>query len=325
MGRAGDTIRTYTFSMGVARVAKNVAKKWVRPIVIPPVRFIVRYAPSKTRRFAWRYVVEPFLEYAEHDFIATTRFGTILAGNTLDLIQRYVFYFGEWEPNLSRYVADRLRPGDVFVDVGANIGYFSLLASTIVGPMGKVVALEASPTIHGLLLDNIRRNRVSNVLAINVAAADRPGLAHVFLWPGTNIGKTSIVATSHGRYECDVPAQPLDALLMPELIEKVRFVKIDVEGAEWLVIRGMREALHHARPDLEIVVELSPRTLRAQGTTAEEVLAVFAAARFHPYRLENDYSAGSYMDVADVRPRRITGPISAQTDVVFSRRDAAFL
>jgi FkbM family methyltransferase len=311
--------------MGVAHAIKNVAKRWVRPAVIPPVRLVVRYAPDGARRFAWRWIVEPFLQHAEHDFIATTRFGTILAGNTVDLIQRYVFYFGEWEPSLSRYVADRLRPGDAFVDVGANIGYFTLLASTIVGPSGKVLAIEASPTIHGLLLDNLRRNRVENVEALNVAAADREGSARVFLWPHSDIGKTSILATPQARYECDVPARPLDALLPPELLERVRFVKIDVEGAEWLVISGMREALRRARPDLEIVVEVSPRELRAQGTSAEEVMAVFAAARFFPYRLENDYSAGSYLTDGDPRPRRITAPLSRQTDVVFSRRDAAFL
>jgi FkbM family methyltransferase len=311
--------------MNVGRLVKSFAKRWVRPLVIPPVRFVVRYAPGGPRRLAWRHVVEPFLEYAEHDFIATTRFGTILAGNTLDLIQRYVFYFGEWEPNLSRYVADRLRPGDVFVDVGANIGYYSLLASTVVGPSGKVVAIEASPTIHGLLLDNLRRNHVDNVEALNVAVSDREGSAQVFLSPGTNLGRTSIVATPAGRYECDVPARPLDTLLPPGIIERVRLLKINVDGAEWLVIRGMREALRRARADLEIAVELSPHTLRAQGTSAEEVLSVFAAARFHPYRVENDYSPGGYMEVCDARPRRLETPISRQTDVVFSRRDAAFL
>jgi len=272
--------------MSFAELAKSVAKRWVRPVVIPPVRFVVRYAPGAARRLAWRHVVEPFLQYAEHDFVATTRFGTILAGNTLDHVQRSVFYFGEWEPNVSRYVADRLRPGDVFVDVGADIGYYSLLASTIVGPSGKVVAIEASPKVHGLLVDNLRRNGVDNVEA---------------------------------RDSLDA----LDALLHPSLLEKVRLVKI--HGAEWLVIRGMREALRRARTDLEIVVELSPPALRAQGTTAEEVLAVFAAARFHPYRIENDNAAVADLDVADARPQRLTAPISAHTEIVFSRRDAAFL
>ncbi|HVU52829.1 MAG TPA: FkbM family methyltransferase [Polyangia bacterium] len=250
--------------MRVARLMKDVAKRWVRPAVI---------------------------QYAEHDFVATTRIGAVLAGNTLDLIQRYVFAFGGWEPNLSRYIADRLRPGDVFVDVGANTGYFSLLASPIVGPSGKVLALEASPAIHGLLLDNLRRNRADNVEALNVAVADRP----------------------------------LDALLTPGLIQKVRLVKIDAEGAEWPVIRGMREALRRAPDDLEVVVELSPRTLGAQGTTAEEVLSVFAEARFHPYRLEADDAAGSDREAADPRPRRLTTPISVETGLVLSRRDAAFL
>jgi FkbM family methyltransferase len=311
--------------MPVARTLKKAAKRWLRPLLLPFARFAVRYAPGGGRRVAWQYVVEPFFQHAAHDFIATTRFGAIVAGNTVDLIQRYIFYFGEWEPNLTRYLADRLRAGDVFVDVGANIGYFTLLASLLVGPTGKVVAIEASPTIHDLLLDNLRRNRAGNVEAINVAASDREGTAKVFLFPDSNIGKTSIVETDEGRYECEVPARPIDALIGPDLLARVRLVKIDVEGTEWLVIGGMREALRRAHPDLEVVVELSPSVLRAQGTTVEEVMAVFAAARFFPYRLENDYSVRSYVSPASARPRRITTPIVAQTDVIFSRRDAEFL
>jgi hypothetical protein len=259
----------------------------VRPVVIPPVRFVVRYAPGVARRLAWQHVVEPFLQYAEHDFVATTRFGTILAGNTLDHVQRHVFYFGEWEPNVSRYVADRLRPGDVFIDVGANIGYYALLASTIVGPSGKVVAIEASPKIHGLLVDNLRRNHADNVEAMNVPVTERS--------------------------------------LDPGLLEKARLVKIHGGGDEWPVIRGMREALRRAHTDLEIVVHLSPPALHAQGTTAEEVLEVFAAARFRPYRIENDNAVVGDTQVSDARPQRLTAPIATRTDVVFSRRDAAFL
>lgn len=72
-------------------------------------------------------------------------------------------------------MAERLKPGDVFVDVGANIGYFSLLASKLVGPGGRVVAIEASPEVFDLLRRNLELNKAHNVRAVNVAISDREG------------------------------------------------------------------------------------------------------------------------------------------------------
>ena len=79
-------------------------------------------------------------------------------GHTADLIQRYVYYFGVWEPTISQWFKGYVRPGDIVVDVGANIGWYTLLAAQRVGPEGQVVAIEASPTIAEHLRANLALN-----------------------------------------------------------------------------------------------------------------------------------------------------------------------
>jgi len=270
----------------------------------------------------WNHVVEPYMQCADYSFSGTTQFGAVICGNTEDVIQRYIFYFGVWEPNLTHFLSTRLREGDVFVDVGANIGYFTLCASKLVGSTGRVVAIEASPTIFSQFLGNLKRNGTTNVEALNMAASDHTGKTSIFLAGTTNIGETSTVRREGLRYECEVSADTLDNLLASRDAASIRMIKIDVEGSEWQVVAGMREVLSRAPAHLEVMVELRPESL---GHTVDEILGEFRRAGFLPYRIDNDYSARSYLSWDFGRPARIRSPVAAQTDVVFSRIDADFL
>ena len=309
------------------QTVKQAAKKWVRPALTPAVRWAVRHAPREgIRRPLWTGVVLPFFQYSQKNFVVTTVFGATISGNTRDIIQRHIYYFGVWEPNLTSFLATRLHEGDVFVDVGANIGYFTLLASRLVGRTGEVRAIEASPMTYARLVDHIARNHATNIEAVNAAVSDRPGTARIFRGSESNIGATGIVPKSGRRYECEVAADRLDSLLPPASLHRVRFVKIDVEGAEWLVIDGMRDLLKHGQESLEILVELQPKSLKEHGKCVEDVVRLFAEFGFWPYRIENDYSVVSYMSPhATRRPVRMRSPISTQTDVIFSRIDAEYL
>lgn len=309
---------------GDAGVVKQALKRWVRPLLIPIVRPCIRYAPHEgIRRALWVSLIAPFFQYAKHPFVATTKYGVRIAGNTEDFIQRYIYYFGVWEPDLTEFVRTRLREGDVFVDVGANIGYFTLLASKLVGPAGKVIAIEASPRIFAKLRANLERNHATNVDARNLAASDRRGSVKVYFASDSNIGETSIGEKQGSHFEAEVPADSLDSLLTSQDLSRVRLVKIDVEGAEWLVLSGMGNLLRNGHPDLEVVVELRPQSLDAYGKRVEDVLSMFSALGFSPYNLDNDYDALSYVSSGDVkRPARIRTPILSQTDIVFSRKDA---
>jgi len=271
----------------------------------------------------WNNIVQPFLLHSTHNFVARTVFGTRIAGNSSDFVARYIYFFGIWEPNLTAWLASRLRSGDVFVDVGANLGYFTLLASQLVGPTGRVIAIEASPSIFRRLVANVRLNSCNNVELHEVAAADRSGTVRVFLAKADNYGATSLLESRGGRLEADVRAQPLSDIVSEETMSRVRMIKIDVEGAEALVLDGLVSRLGSARRDLEIVVEINPVALKEQGRDVEELFHALHRHGFMPYRLENDYSAEPYLVVKPVHGlTRIRGQLKGQTDVVFSKNNA---
>jgi FkbM family methyltransferase len=214
-----------------------------------------------------------------------------LRANTVDLLGRYVYFFGVWEPNLTTWIARQLHEGDTFVDVGANIGYYTLLASRIVGPTGNVIAIEASPRIHSSLKRNIALNDAVNVRDINIAVTDAEGEVDLYDGPIGNSGHTSVVEQDGLRRGVTVQSKPLPAILTEKELCSSRLFKIDVEGAEWLVVDGLRDALSRTKWDAEFVIELSPERLATLGRKAADVLTMFREAGFHAYSIVNEYSS----------------------------------
>ena len=102
-------------------------------------------------RASW--LISPFDE-------CRTVFGAIMRCNTRDFVQRRVRFFGIFEHNLTYYTIAALREGDLYVDIGANVGYFTLLASHLVGKSGKVLSVEADPVTFEELLKNLELNRL---------------------------------------------------------------------------------------------------------------------------------------------------------------------
>ncbi len=294
---------------------------WAR-VLIPFARAFIRFAPpSSAKENIWQQIVEPYLAWRGHQFVASTVAGRI-SGNTNDIIQQYLYYFGTWEPHVTAFVLRRLRPGDGFVDIGANIGFFSLLASRRVGPRGSVVGIEASPEIFALLETNVARNR-ARVRTLNCAASDSHG--EVELYPGDecNCGTTTIAAAPNTVAKALVRAAPLDELLTPEEMAQARLVKIDVEGAEGAVIAGANLLLKNGRQDCEFLVEVHPEMLGRLGRSADDVLRPFRNAGYHAYAIANDYEATAYLQPSPpCRLQRLRAPIEEDTNIVFSRTDA---
>ena len=151
-------------------VWKERLAPFVRPLVLPPLRAYFRHAPTSRGKAAiWRLAAHT--QWLENQCTVTTQFHARLRVDTRDTIGRYIAYFGVWEPHLTALIEQTLEPGDVFVDVGANIGYFSLLASTLVGEAGTVIAIEAAPATAAILAKNVRGR--SNVRVIQAAAWER--------------------------------------------------------------------------------------------------------------------------------------------------------
>jgi FkbM family methyltransferase len=164
-------------------------------------------------------------------------------------------YFDEAERQL---LASRITPDFVFLDIGANIGGYTLFVAALAGPRARLLAIEPQPEIFERLIYNVRLNDFSNVKALNCAVADVEGEITLFVAHG-NKGETSmriVNADSRGD-QIKVPAQTLSSIVAQEGFTHIDAVKLDVEGAEDLILEPFfREAPEHLRPKL-VLMEFS--------------------------------------------------------------------
>ena len=145
---------------------------------------------------------------------------------------------GVYEPQMSRFLELVLRANDVFVDVGGNEGYFSVLASSLI-QNGTVHCIEPQSRLQRIIQENISLNSVNSIVVHPVAISNQEGEVNLFLRPSTNTGASSFFRhwKLGSTYE-KVPTTKLDAFFQRNSLERVRLLKIDCEGAEYLVIAG---------------------------------------------------------------------------------------
>jgi FkbM family methyltransferase len=187
-------------------------------------------------------------------------------------LDRFVFYihagefgngwvFDSYEP-ATTFVFERVvAAGNVVADVGAHWGYFTLLAATLCGEAGRVIAFEPYPRNVSILTKNVRANRLSNIDIVPGAVTDREGFADLFLSHDTS--GNSLISVPPGAKlvpgRCDRLA--VRTLALDDFFASARctptLVKIDIEGGELAALDGMRELIRKTR-DLALIVELNP-------------------------------------------------------------------
>lgn len=149
---------------------------------------------------------------------------------------------GSYEPDQSSLIAKQLRPGSVMFDVGAAVGYYTLLASPLVGPEGRVVSFEPDAKNAAYLRKHVAINRLKNVEVHQTAIGDRNGQAKFTCGTGTGTGRLA-----------DSGAATVELCKLDDFVRhsaKPTHIKIDVEGAELQVLEGARNTLTTARPTL---------------------------------------------------------------------------
>ncbi len=261
--------------------------------------------------------------------VATTLFGVKLDCALPDMIQTYIYLFGVWEPNLTRYIQQHLAEGDTFVDIGANIGYHSLLASGCVGANGHVVSVEASPYIFSALQKNLAQNDgTENVRAINRAVADHNGTIPMYRGPSYNLGLSSTVEAKLLSAECEVDTILPEDILAADDTQNVRLVKIDVEGAEESILPAMTTFIEQCPRQTEFLIELTPMRWGNKKLSSDTLLQAFQDAGYHIYKMHNAYWPWQYLWPRVKQPvtRLDAAPTSRmQVDLVLSRRDVTEL
>jgi FkbM family methyltransferase len=205
-----------------------------------------------------------------------TSFGSLYLDEDDPVVTPGLLGVGEWEPGLTAYFGERLRPGMTFVDIGAHVGYYTALAGRLVGPRGLVLAFEPNPRNYELLLANVWRNGLANVVCFPWAVSDETGFTDLYL-SADNSGDHRIYPHEDGRPSVPVRKVALDALTA--IRPPVDAMKIDVQGAEEGVLRGAA-GLIGASPDLLLVLEYAPAELRAFGSEDRRLLDFYRSLGF---------------------------------------------
>lgn len=254
-----------------------------------------------------------------------TRDGFAMEGRFPEGLQTWVYLFGVWEPDIAEVFRAGLRPGDVFVDVGANVGYFTLLASGRVGPTGAVVALEPSPAMTARLEANLAANPgTANVRRVAAAAGAAEGRAWLHLGPSVSEGHTSLIAGPGFTPEAEVRVAPLGDLLTAEEAARVRFIKVDVEGWEAEVARGLPGLLDRLPDGAELLFEVCRRRWPEPRPTVAEAFAPLVERGYRAFLVENDYMPWRYLwPLRTAEPRPLRWPYDPgpwEVSLLFSKR-----
>jgi FkbM family methyltransferase len=172
---------------------------------------------------------------------------------------------GIYEPEMVATLKRFLRPGDAFADVGANEGYFSVIASRIVGSEGRVLAVEPQNRLQPVLARNFEINECRNATVTAAAVSDAAGVAELNLAPSMNTGASSLMQrTRYTPKRETVPTRTLQDIVTASRIGKINLLKMDIEGWEYEAILGSRP-LFETGVIRAITVELHADHLRARG------------------------------------------------------------
>lgn len=180
---------------------------------------------------------------------------------------------GNYEADLTSAVGKLLEPGQTFVDVGANEGWFSMLAAKLVGSSGRVLACEPQERLWPVIAKNIFLNGFANVQLLPFAVAEQPGEAMINLYPSLNTGSSNISNTKR-RWETQ---QRIKLLPLTDIVASLRggdvdLIKVDVEGFEHKVLLSAGD--HLGSSIKKLVVELHPAQLEALGSDEAQVVAL---------------------------------------------------
>jgi len=182
---------------------------------------------------------------------------------------------GIWEPYETSLVLSLLRPGDVFVDVGANIGYFSVVAASVVGAQGAVFAFEPDPDNCRLLRANAELNGFDErIIVVEAALSDASGHGELFL-SADNLGDHQVYAGHEGR--SSVPIALLQGSeFLAGRVQRIDLLKVDTQGAEFQVMTGLIQLLQSLAQPPRIMIELTPYSLRQAGASGRALVELLA-------------------------------------------------
>jgi FkbM family methyltransferase len=228
---------------------------------------------------------------------------------------RRVYFSGRYyQPDLTRLLESLLRPGDQYVDIGANIGMTALLARSKIGAAGKGVAFEPNPVAFARLKDHFAINGVTNFELVPRAVADCESVQWLFV-PGGEMGLGTLAPEKAEGTRVEVRTEPADRYVAALDPAKPTLIKIDVEGFEVQVLKGLGSLLE--RQNLMLVTEISGAKLRRAGHSRDELHALLSGFGLVPHAMT--VRASRWRKELELSP--MPGPLDTEEeyDALFAR------
>lgn len=244
-----------------------------------------------------------------------------------------VYFAGEFEPAVTKVISAMVRPGDVCLDIGANFGWYTTLLNALAGPSGAVHSFEPVPRVFESLVKNVAlAGTPANIVLNNVALGDEPGTAVMHIFAGLPNGYTSLSAQGRDDYTTvESPLLVLDTYLREHRVGPINFIKMDVEGAELMCLRGAKSLFQQAVPPIWMI-EMAEATSRGFGYLPNVLVEFLREQADYEFYAVDEYTnevfpidgfaadeiganvlcvpAGQYRDRLAGVPRRSTGAIA---------------
>ncbi len=212
--------------------------------------------------FKWREELE-WIQFEGCDYLMVSNVNgfTMLVSVADKGIGRELAFYQIHEPTVTKLLPGFVRQEGTVLDIGANIGYYSLLLSRLVGARGLVIAVEPHPENSHLLELNLRLNGVNNVRVMSVAVSDKVGTAEMFVAEGSNWHSLHPTERT-GQKTILVPTVTID-MIASQFERPIDLIRMDIEGWETKALQGAEETLRRDRPSL--VIEVHPPYMQQGG------------------------------------------------------------
>jgi len=218
------------------------------------VRLYTFYSPLRKGKYRLAVAALNSAKDAPDEILAFARDRRKLLVNPTSLSYRFIYFLGEYEPSITRVISQIVKPGDVCLDVGANIGWYTTLLQKLVGDGGAVHAFEPVQNVYEKLCRNVSLNEPpTNVMINNLALGNTEKIVELHIFTNLPEGHHSIATFDNNEDEYEsFPCRMtmLDSYLSENEIGEVNFVKMDIEGAEMMMLEGANKLFNQKRPPI---------------------------------------------------------------------------
>lgn len=215
------------------------------------------------------------------------RFGARFKFKTADDVGRKIYKTGRYEECITNYISKDIsfNEGDVALDIGANIGWYSIVLSKVMPESAKIYSFEPDPLNYGLLSDNLLLNKTTNVFPIKKALSNKNEKKKLYQYADKNLGRHSLLEINNGN-SVEVETIVIDQFLIENSIDlqRVKFAKIDIEGYEYFALLGADKVLQHIQC---VVSEYIPSIMVKGGVEPSLFLELLRGYDFIPHVIKD--------------------------------------